>query len=56
MTLQKPFNTSIVERSFGKNVAETADRKYEVVSIRDNSYKTPTTMVAVAKVKNRGGI
>ena len=37
---------------FREDIDETADRNYEVVPIKDNSFKTPRTIVAVAKVED----
>jgi len=48
VSLRKLSNSSIVDRRFGEDIDETVDRNYEVISVKDNVFKSPTTILAMA--------
>jgi len=48
VSLRKLSNSSIVDRRFGRDIDETVDRNYEVIPVKDNVFKGPTTILAVA--------
>ena len=48
MTLRKLFNSNIVDHRFPRDIDETMDTNYEVIPVKDNVFKSPTTILAVA--------
>ena len=48
MILRKLSNSSIPGQRFGGGIDETADRNYEVIPIKNNVFKGPTTILAGA--------
>jgi len=48
VSLRKLSNSGIVGRRFGRDIDETVDRNYEVIPVKDNVFKSPTTILAVA--------
>jgi len=48
VTLRKLFNSNIVDHRFPRDIDETMDTNYEVIPVKDNVFKSPTTILAVA--------